>query len=152
MLNRNSPIHYSEPQTIQVGPDKCWSNYKDEAQQMFIKHKIKSNSAEEHSHPLVETIGAFGFGMVIILAYYRSKDSGLTAGEFMSFVGSLALFMDPVRRYSKANTKLNQARAAAKRIFALLDEKEEDDTGKIEFKEFKDKIEFKNITFSYGNR
>lgn len=122
----------------------------DKAQTLFINHKLKSNSAEEHSHPMVETVGAFGFGLVIILAYYRSKDSGLTAGEFMSFVGSLALFMDPVRRYSKANTKLNQARAAATRIFALLDEPEEVDAGKVQFKEFKEKIEFKDVTFSYG--
>lgn len=122
----------------------------DKAQDFFIKHKLKSNSAEEHSHPMVETVGALGFSLVIILAYYRSKDSGLTAGEFMSFVGALALFMDPVRRYSKANTKLNQARAAGKRIFTLLQEPEEIDEGKVEFKEFQDKIEFKNVTFSYG--
>lgn len=122
----------------------------DKAQDMFIKHKVKSNSAEEHSHPLVEIVGAFGFALVIVLAYYRSKETGLSAGEFMSFVGSLALFMDPVRRFSKANTKLNQARAAADRIFALLKEPEEIDEGKIELKEFKDKIEFKNVTFAYG--
>lgn len=118
----------------------------------FIGNKIKSNSAEEHSHPLVETVGAFGFATIIILAYYRSKDSGLTAGEFMSFVGSLALFMDPVRRFSKANTKLNQARAAAARIFKLLEVKEEENTGTKQFTEFNSKIEFKNITFSYGDR
>jgi subfamily B ATP-binding cassette protein MsbA len=58
--------------------------------------------------------------------------------------------MDPVRRYSKANTKLNQARAASKRIFALLDEPEELNEGKIELKSFESKIEFKNVTFSYG--
>ncbi len=116
----------------------------------FIGHKIKSNSAEEHSHPMVETVGALGFATIIILAYYRSQDSGLTAGEFMSFVGSLALFMEPVRKFSKANTKLNQARAAADRIFKLLDEPEETNSGTKDLKEFKDKIEFKNITFSYG--
>ena len=53
---------------------------------------------------------------------------GLTTGEFISFIGALAMFMDPVRRFSKANTKLNQARAAASRIFKLLDEKEENCT------------------------
>ncbi len=118
----------------------------------YIGHKIKSNSAEEHSHPLVETVGAFGFATIIILAYFRSKDSGLTAGEFMSFVGSLALFMDPVRRFSKANTKLNQARAAADRIFKLLEVKEEENTGTKVLKEFNSKIEFRNISFSYGDR
>jgi len=122
----------------------------DHSQESFIAHKVKSNSAEEHSHPLVETVGAFAFATIIVLAYYRNQETGLTAGEFMSFIGSLALFMDPVRRFSKANTKVNQARAAAERIFALLAEKEEIDEGSIELKEIKDKIELKNVTFSYG--
>lgn len=122
----------------------------DKSQELFIKHKMKSNSAEEHSHPLIEVVGAFGFALVIIFASYRSRESALTAGEFMSFIGSLALFMEPVRRFSKANSKLNQARGAAARIFKLIDEPEETDTGTIELKEFKDKIEFKNLTFSYG--
>lgn len=120
------------------------------AQDKFLAHKKKSNSAEEHSHPLVETVGAFAFAFVIVLAFYRHRDGGLTAGEFFSFVGALAMFMDPVRKYSKANTKLNQARAAATRIFDLLDEKEEKDEGKVELTEFKDSIEFKNVSFSYG--
>jgi len=58
--------------------------------------------------------------------------------------------MDPVRKYSKANTKLNQARAAAKRIFKLLEEKEETNEGLIQFTDFQKAIEFKNVTFSYG--
>lgn len=120
------------------------------AQDNFLAHKRKSNSAEEHSHPLVELVGSFAFATVIVIAFYRYKSGGLTVGEFFSFVGALALFMDPVRKYSKANTKLNQARAAAKRIFDLLALEEEHDAGKQELKEFKDKIEFKNVTFSYG--
>lgn len=121
------------------------------AQNLFLKHKKKSNSAEEHSHPLVETVGAFAFATVIVMAWYRQRDGGLTSGEFISFVTALAMFMDPVRRFSKANTKLNQARAAADRIFNLLDEPEEVNLGKTKFTDFKDSIEFKDVTFSYGN-
>ena len=121
----------------------------DVAQNKFLAHKKKSNSAEEHSHPAVETVGAFAFACVLIVAFYRSR-SGLTVGEFMSFVAALALFMDPVRRYAKANVKLNQARAAGERIFNLLSENEETDIGKQELKEFKESIVFKNVTFSYG--
>lgn len=116
----------------------------------FIANKQKSNSAEEHSHPMVETVGAFAFGTIIIIAFKRAQLSGLTVGEFISFVGALGMFMDPVRRFSKANTKLNQARAAATRIFTLLEEKEEANFGKYQFEEFKNEIEFKNIFFSYG--
>ena len=120
------------------------------AQEQFLAHKKKSNSAEEHSHPLVETVGSFAFATVIVLAFYRQQSGALTVGEFISFIGALAMFMDPVRRFSKANTKLNQARAAGERIFDLLSIREEEDFGKIELKEFKESIEFRDVTFSYG--
>ena len=120
------------------------------AQQNYLSHKRKSNSAEEHSHPSVELIAAIAFGVVIVAAYFRAQDGALTVGEFISFIGALAMFMDPVRRYSKANTKLNQARGAAERIFKLLDEPEEVDTGSVELLNFTGNIEFKNVTFSYG--
>lgn len=119
-------------------------------QDQFIEHRTKSNSAEEHSHPLVELIGSFAFGGVIIFAHYRITSGALTTGGFISFVAALAMFMDPVRRFSKANAKLNQAKAAAIRIFALLDVKEEPQEAKKELIAFKETIEFRNVTFSYG--
>jgi subfamily B ATP-binding cassette protein MsbA len=122
----------------------------DKAQEQFLGHKQQSNSAEEHSHPAVELVGALAFGSIVIFAHHRITSGSLTTGGFVAFLAAMAMFMDPVRRFSKANTKLNQARAAAQRIFALLDTAEEVNEGTITFKEFKDSIEFKNVTFSYG--
>ena len=122
----------------------------EKAQDLLIAHRTKSNSAEEHSHPLVELIGSIAFGGVIIFAHYRISTGALTTGGFISFVAALAMFMDPVRRFSKANAKLNQAQAAAVRIFGLLDVEEEPEASLKELKTFESTIEFKNVTFSYG--
>ncbi len=119
-------------------------------QDRFIGHRTKSNSAEEHSHPLVELIGSLAFAGVIVFAHHRITTGALTTGGFVSFVASLAMFMDPVRRFSKANAKINQARAAAGRIFALLDAKEEPKVYSKSFTQFEKDIEFRNVTFSYG--
>lgn len=119
-------------------------------QDKLIEHRTKSNSAEEHSHPLVELIGSFAFAGVIIFAHHRITSGALTTGGFISFVAALAMFMDPVRRFSKANAKLNQAKAAAVRIFGLLDVEEEPEANLKEFEAFKEFIEFRNVTFSYG--
>jgi len=116
----------------------------------FLAHRKKSNSAEEASHPLVELIGSFAFGGVIIFAHHRIASGELTTGGFISFVAALAMFMDPVRRFSKANAKLNQAQAAAVRIFGLLEVKEEMEEHLQELKAFNETIQFKNVTFSYG--
>ena len=120
-------------------------------QDLLIFHRTRSNSAEEHSHPLVELIGSCAFAGVIIFAHHRITSGALTTGGFISFVAALAMFMDPVRRFSKANAKLNQAKAAAVRIFGLLDVKEENEAGQEELKGFNSTIEFKNVTFSYGD-
>ena len=122
----------------------------EKTQRRFLSHRMKSNSAEEISHPLVELIGSFAFAGVIVFAHHRMSIGALTTGGFLSFVASLAMFMDPVRRFSKANAKLNQAQAAATRIFGLLEVKEESEDSLTELKAFNKTIEFKNVTFSYG--
>lgn len=119
-------------------------------QERLLFHRRMSNSAEEISHPLVELIGSFAFAGVIVFAHHRITTGQLTTGGFISFVAALAMFMDPVRRFSKANAKLNQAQAAATRIFQLLDVKEEPSQNLKELSGFNSTIEFKNITFSYG--
>ncbi len=119
-------------------------------QARLLEHRRRSNSAEELSHPLVELIGSFAFAGVIVFAHHRITTGQLTTGGFISFVAALAMFMDPVRRFTKANAKLNQAQAAAARIFSLLDVKEEPQTDLREFPGAFETIEFRNVSFSYG--
>lgn len=120
-------------------------------QKVFLEHRTKNNSAEEISSPLIEMVGSIAFAGVIIFAHHRITTGQLTTGGFISFVAALAMFMDPVRRFGKAHAKLNQAQAAAYRIFSILDLPEEPHGGKLSFSGFKEKIEFKNVTFSYGD-
>jgi subfamily B ATP-binding cassette protein MsbA len=122
----------------------------EKAQDLLIFHRTKSNSAEEHSHPLVELIGSLAFAFVLIFAHHRISTGALTTGGFISFVAALAMFMDPIRRFSKANAKLNQAQAAATRIFGLLDVEEEPALNQKTFPGFERTIEFRNVSFSYG--
>ena len=118
----------------------------------FLKYRRKALVAEENSHPLTELIGALGFSLVIIMAYQRIAAGELTTGGFISFVAALALVMDPIRKYSDANVKINRARAAGNRLFAILNLDNEEDDGDLELNDFQDKIEFKNVSFSYGEK
>ena len=111
--------------------------------------QMKTARTEEIAHPLVEFVGGLAFSGIILFAHYRIQSGGMTTGDFVSFITAMALFMDPIRKYSQANVKLNQARAAGKRIFNLLDEKEERDFGAATPSEFRNKIEVNNLSFCY---
>ncbi len=118
----------------------------------LFDNQMATTKVEELAHPLVELIGGMAFAGTIIFAYYRIRSEATTVGEFMSFIAALALFMDPVRKFSQANIKISQAYAASERIFALLSLQEEKDFGKLDPSSFREKIEIKNLSFSYGDK
>jgi len=121
------------------------------SQDSFFNAQMKTTFVEEMAHPLVEVVGAMAFAGVIVFAHYRVVEAGLTKGAFVGFVAALAMFMDPMRKFSQANVKLSQARAAAERIFSLLHASDEVDEGVVEISEIKDKIVVKDLNFSYGD-
>lgn len=120
------------------------------AQHSFFNCQMKTTFVEEMAHPFVELVGAAAFSGVIVFAHYRIQSGETSVGEFIAFVAALALFMDPIRKFSQANMHLNQARAASDRIFKMLEAEEERDDGQVEVETFKDKIEIQNLSFSYG--
>lgn len=120
------------------------------AQDRFFNSQMRTTFVEEMAHPFVEVVGTVAFAAVIIFAYYRMKD-GLSVGEFIGFVGSLALLMDPIRKFSQANVKLSQAKAAGDRIFKVLDLNEERSGGEVIPSSLESGISIKNLNFSYGD-
>ncbi|CBW27714.1 putative ABC transport system, ATP-binding protein [Halobacteriovorax marinus SJ] len=119
------------------------------AQERFFSAQMRTTFIEEFAHPLVEIVGTFAFAGLIVFAHYRLKN-GTTIGDFISFATALALFMDPLRKFSQANVKLSQAKAASDRIFELLETPDEPDSGEVAINSFSEKIIVNDLTFSYG--
>jgi len=120
------------------------------SQEKFFDSQMRTTFIEEVSHPFVEVIGAMAFAGVIVFAHYRIQSGATTIGQFVSFIAALALFMDPIRKFSQSNVKLSQSRAASERIQKLLDLPVEVDNGTITEHKFEKNIEVKNLTFGYG--
>lgn len=115
-------------------------------QQQFLKYQEKCTAIEENSHPLTELLGYLAFSGIIYFAFFRN----LSAGEFVSVIGVLALALDPIRKFSRSNVKLSQARAADKRIKRILQEEVEKNTGKNTLDHFSQEIVIKDLNFSYS--
>jgi subfamily B ATP-binding cassette protein MsbA len=125
-------------------------NRYNKAQEYYFNFTMKTSKVEEIAHPFVEVVGAIAFSLVIVFAYYRIKAEAMTMGDFILFIGALALLMDPIRKYSQANVKLGQGLAAFERIQQILEIKEEVDKGVVENPHFDRNIKVENVTFSYG--
>ena len=86
----------------------------------------------------------FGGKMVLI----NETISGTT---FIVFMGLAYNILTPAKNLSKSFYSIKKGNAAAERVFEIIEFKPDNDSNRDELLEtFKDKIEFKNVDFSYG--
>ena len=101
--------------------------------------------------PLMEWLGAFA--VVGVLWYGSSRIAGgdMTAGEFTTFVAALLVMYGPIKKLSGANANIQQARAAAERVFEMLDTRSEvaDRPSARPLAPLESAISFRDVGFAY---
>ena len=101
--------------------------------------------------PIMELLGGLAIAVAL---WYGSREIAagrLTSGEFTSFIAALLLMYGPVKKLSRVNASLQQALAAAERIFDLLDthtEVQEAPDAKP-LPPFRRSVEFRDVMFAY---
>jgi subfamily B ATP-binding cassette protein MsbA len=77
--------------------------------------------ASELSGPIMEGIGALGVAAVVLYGGQKVIAGTTTAGTFFSFLFAIMMLYEPLRKLSRLNAVIQQAGAAAERVFAVLD-------------------------------
>ena len=122
---------------------------------MVIDERFKAIRKVEQTRlgagPIMEIISATAIAIVVFFAGYRSMQGAITLGEFVSFLAALMLAYQPVRALSGINIGIQEGIAAAKRIYEIIDQKNEiyHDENAPSLKLNNASIEFKNISFTY---
>ena len=100
---------------------------------------------------VTQTIFGIGVAGVIFMAGRESIAGNLSPGEFISFFGAMMLMLQPVRRITNVNATLQRGVAAADSLFLVIDVPDEIDTGTLEVDRANGHVEFRNVSFSYGD-
>ena len=100
---------------------------------------------------VTQMIFGFGVALVIYMASRESLEGNLTAGQFISFFSAMMLMLQPVRRITNVNATLQRGVAGADSLFSIMDEPDEIDTGGIEKNDIRGDIEYRNVSFGYGD-
>jgi ABC-type multidrug transport system fused ATPase/permease subunit len=103
------------------------------------------------TRPVLHTITTFCLAFVVIVGLYTLK---MSIAQLVVFCGLLHLFYEPVKKFAEENANIQRGVVAAERMFEVLELKTDikDNDGAIEFSEFKDKIEFVNVSFRYKEK
>ncbi len=95
----------------------------------------------------------------LVLMYFAIMlviNNDITLGSMMAFMTLSGYFMDPIGRLVGLQLQIQEANISMKRITEILEYEQEQESDKNtenqDVEEIKGDIEFKNITFRYGNR
>jgi subfamily B ATP-binding cassette protein MsbA len=121
------------------------------ASDRLYRTNLKVTSTVAILPPLMEFLGGLA---VVALIWYGSRriSSGeMTQGNFLAFIFAAFMMYTPIKKLSRVNTNLQQAIAAAERIFELLDThsevKERPDAKPLP--PLRHSVEFRNVSFGY---
>jgi subfamily B ATP-binding cassette protein MsbA len=112
---------------------------------------LKMAAAAGASTPVVQLIAACLLALVVYLATLESVSSEISVGSFVSFIAAMMLLMQPLKRLTNINASIQRGVAAARSIFAVLDEAPEPDRGRLALPRAGGAIELRGVSFAYDS-
>jgi ATP-binding cassette, subfamily B, bacterial MsbA len=110
---------------------------------------MKMQVAWSAATPATQLIAAIGLSIVISLALWQARAGKLSGGEFIMFLTSALLLLQPLRHLSALNGPIARMSAAADSVFAMIDSAQEADEGTLEIERTGGAIEFRGVAFQY---
>lgn len=118
------------------------------------KVNLSLSRKNELASPLSELLGVV---IVAIILYYGGRsvlagDESLSASSFILFLTIYASMIQPAKNFSNGITSLQKGLISARRIFEIIDTESmiKDKPDAIALDKFKERIEFKNVSFAYN--
>lgn len=123
-----------------------------EHNERYFKLTMKSTKINELVSPVMETLGATGVAVVIIVGGKEVIEGAMSVGAFFSFLTALFMLYTPIKRISSLYNKMQDALVASERIFFLMDQHSSIINGTAPLPDKINTVSFKNISLFYGTK
>jgi subfamily B ATP-binding cassette protein MsbA len=120
----------------------------------FLSTTMKAIQVSSLGSSHMEVIGVVGVAAIIWYGGFLVINGSMTPGEFFSFLTAMFMAYAPIRKLSGSNNQIQQALAAAERVFSVLDLKTEQDAekGQLELPRIAQSVTFDDVTFHYESQ
>ena len=121
--------------------------------QQIVRANLRSAKIGALSPPTIEMIGVIA---VVVLLYFGQREvmvGRMTSAHFLTFLIFLFRSYDPMRKLSRLHNSLEQALAAARHVWEVMDEHLEihEKPDACELAPLRREIELRGVSFGYAN-
>jgi subfamily B ATP-binding cassette protein MsbA len=109
----------------------------------------KQSSSSAASAPLLQFVVAVVVGVIVYIALKQNEVGALQSDRFVAYVVALLTLIDRLRALSGVNVNIQRGLAAAESIFGLIDQRPEEDCGKVELARVRGELKFEHVSLRY---
>ncbi|MBP7481053.1 MAG: ABC transporter ATP-binding protein [Lacunisphaera sp.] len=119
------------------------------ATNLLIVAQMKVVKYAQALTPAIELISAVGIAATLVFAYY----AGVKLETFLAIITALYLCYEPIKKLGYLNSEINRGAASLSRLEYVLDEPVTitDPATPVPVAKLRGHVEFKDLTFAYGN-
>jgi subfamily B ATP-binding cassette protein MsbA len=117
----------------------------------LLTANLRSVAVQAISSPLMDALGAVAIALLLLFGRNEIVHGKWTTGIFITFLASVIVLYDPVRKMPIYYNSFQQAVGASQEIFRFIDEQDEvrDRKKAVALKSFDGRIEFRDVRFGY---
>ncbi len=116
----------------------------------LLKQLLKISKVDAATMPVLEVLGMAAGSAALIVGVFWVAQNRMDSSEFLGLLILLGASAESVRKTSDIWNKIQQANAAAGRIFNIVDEPlERESPNAVKLKPMTQGVEFRNVVFSY---
>jgi len=119
----------------------------------LARTQVRAATVVYLSSPILELVGVLIAAGFLIYAERVISAGRMSIGAFAAFIVAMINMYDPLRKLSRIQNYFQQSFAASSRVYSLLDTHTEkaDKPGAIEFSGLQNQVEFRGVSFRYGD-
>ena len=116
----------------------------------LLKQLLRISKVDSATNPLLEVLAMAAGSAALVVGASWVTAGKMDGSTFLAMLMLLGAAADAVRKTSDIWNKIQEAEGAAERVFVMMDEPLEiEKEGAVELPVLRQKIEFKNVTFTY---
>jgi subfamily B ATP-binding cassette protein MsbA len=118
----------------------------------IVHYNLRSARLLGLHSPTIEMIGVIAVVVLLFFGQREIEAGRLTAAQFLTFIFFLFRSYDPMRKLSRLHTSMEQALAAARHVWDVMDEMAQlpEKPGAVKLAPLRGEIELRDVSFGYS--
>ncbi len=113
------------------------------------RQNVRMVATKAISSQTIQMFVGIVLGVLMGLLFLPEVSKGMSTGDLVSYIAIAGVLVQPVKRLSDLNARIQSGLAAADEIFAQMDQPEEVDSGDAETETVAGAVEFRSVSFGY---